>query len=267
MGGNSKGRILIVDDEETMRRSLGDILRLDGYHVQTASDGESALESLNRDTFDLMLLDLKMPGMDGLEVLQMASKIAPDTCVILLTAHGSLESAIEALRRQAFDYLLKPSSPKQILQSVGGAIAQRGEILHKRKLLEQLDTSLRELREAERVNLGEKAEPGVVLVGNGVKISLEKREIWQENGDQTKRVYLTPTEGKLVRVFLEHRDVVMTHKELVFKVQGYDVTDWEAPEVIRPLVSRLRQKLSVFDDGDTWISNVRGTGYIFNLDQ
>lgn len=265
MAVNSKGKILIVDDEETMRRSLGDILRLDGYHIQTASNGEAALESLRRETYDLMLLDLKMPGMDGLEVLQMASRIAPDTYVILLTAHGSLESAIEALRRQAYDYLLKPSSPKQILDSISGAMGRRGETLHKRKLLEQLDISLRELREAERPNNGEKEEPGVISVNHDVKICLDKREIWQGNGDQKKSIKLTPTEGKLVKVLLDYEGKVMTHKELVSKVQGYEVTDWEAPEVMRPLVSRLRNKLSVFEGGANWISNVRGTGYILNL--
>jgi DNA-binding response OmpR family regulator len=265
MALNHKGRILVVDDEETMRRSLADILRLDGYQVYSACDGETALESLRRDTYDLMLLDLKMPGMDGLEVLQTASKIAPDTHVILLTAHGSLESAIEALRRQAFDYLLKPSSPSQILQSVSGAMSRRGETLHKRKLLEQLDLSLKELREAERLDIGEKVEPGVLSLGSCVKLNMDKREIWQEDGSQVKRIYLTPTEGKLIKVLLENKGKVLTHKELVLKVQGYDVSDWEAPEVLRPLVSRLRQKLSVFIGGDTWISNVRGTGYIFNI--
>jgi DNA-binding response OmpR family regulator len=266
MIGNPKGKILVVDDEETMRRSLNDILRLDGYYVQTASDGAAALESLRRETFDLMLLDLKMPGMDGLEVLQTASKIAPDTYVIFLTAHGSLESAIEALRRQAYDYLLKPSSPKLILESVSGAMGRRGETLHKRKLLEQLDISLKELREAERLGIGEREEPGVFSFGDGIKIFLDKREIWQENGDKKKKVSLTPTEGKLIRVLLDYRGKVMTHRDLVSKVQGYDVTDWEAPEVLRPLISRLRQKLSVFEGGQDWISNVRGTGYIFNLE-
>jgi DNA-binding response OmpR family regulator len=266
MSINSKGRILVVDDEETMRLSLGDILRLDGYQVQTAQDGAAAIGRLRRETFDLMLLDLKMPGMDGLEVLQMASKIAPDTYVILLTAHGSLESAIEALRRNAFDYLLKPSTPKQILESVAGAMAKRGEILHKRILLEQIDLSLKKLRGAEHQNSLISDDPGVVSFGNGMNICLDKREIWRDKGDSKKIVKLTPTEGKLIRVLLEYRGKVMTHKDLVIKVQGYDVTDWEAPEVLRPLVSRLRQKLSVFDGGENWISNVRGTGYILNLE-
>jgi two-component system KDP operon response regulator KdpE len=75
-------------------------------------------------------------------------------------------------------------------------------------------------------------------------------------------VKLTPTEAKLLKVLLENRGRVLTHRELVLLVQGYEVTDWEAPEVLRPLVSRLRQKLNNFQEGESWIVNVRGTGYV-----
>lgn len=98
-----KGRILIVDDEEPSRKSLGDILRLEGYEVESAGDGASAVEAFVKEGFDLMLLDIKMPGMGGLEVLGEAVKLSPETKVIMLTAHGSLESAIEALRQGAHD--------------------------------------------------------------------------------------------------------------------------------------------------------------------
>ncbi|MFN2150077.1 MAG: winged helix-turn-helix domain-containing protein, partial [Anaerolineales bacterium] len=85
--------------------------------------------------------------------------------------------------------------------------------------------------------------------------------IWRGN----ERVTLTPTEGKLLKVLLENKGRVMSHRDLVFLVQGYEITDWEAPEVLRPLVSRLRRKLSAFPDGENWIVNVRGTGYVFDL--
>jgi DNA-binding NtrC family response regulator len=111
------GKILVVEDEETTRRSLAEILHLEGYQVLPVSSGEAALEALRKDPFDVVLLDLKMPGMDGLEVLRTAARIAPETMVILLTAHGSLESAIEAVRFQAHDYLTKagdhPADPQQ----------------------------------------------------------------------------------------------------------------------------------------------------------
>jgi DNA-binding response OmpR family regulator len=247
-----------VDDEETMRRSLADILRLEGYQVHTVSNGPAAVDALKREAYDLMLLDLKMPGMDGLEVLRMATKAAPDTLVILLTAHGSLESAIESLRQDAFDYLLKPSSPQQILKSVEAALARRAETLHKRQLIDRLDSSLQELIDVERRELEPAGSKHSVFLGDGILVDLPRREI--SKGDH--KVKLTPTEGKLLKVLLDNRGRVLSHRELVQLVQGYEVSDWEAPEVLRPLVSRLRQKLSSFPGGENWINNVRGTGYV-----
>ncbi len=255
-----KGRILIVDDEEKSRKSLGDILRLEGYQVTAKGDGQSAVEALGEQEFDMMLLDLKMPGMDGLAVLEQAVSIAPECKIIMLTAHGSLESSIEALRQGAHDYILKPASPEQILQSVAKGIGERSDAERKRRLLAQMEASLQELRNAEGVE--EAAEPprAVVTIGNDVKVDLERREIWQGN----KHIALTPTEGKLMKVMMDNRGRVLSHRELVLLVQGYQTTDWEAPEIMRPLVSRLRRKLTAFSGGGDWIVNVRGTGYVFD---
>jgi DNA-binding response OmpR family regulator len=255
-----EGKILVVDDEETTRRSLADILRLEGCRVQSAANGEEAVAFLRKETFDLVLLDLKMPGMDGLEVLRLASQMTPDTQIILLTAHGSLESAIEALRSGAHDYLLKPSSPKQILQSVQSGLARRHETQRKRMLLAQLEASLQELRGAEDSTAPlAPAEPDVLTLANGTVIDLARRRIVAED----HHISLTPTEGRLLKVFVENRGRVFTHRELVSRVQGYETSEWEAPEVLRPLVSRLRQKLTAIPGGEKWIVNVRGTGYLF----
>jgi len=261
-----KGKILVVDDEEAMRRSLADILRLEGYQVQALSNGISAIETLRQETFDLLLLDLKMPGMDGMDVLRNVTKIAPDTLVILLTAHGSLESAIEALRRDAYDYLLKPASPAQILKSVSGALAKRIETQQKRKILNQLDTSLQALKDVERGESHSPDDQEVFVLCKGIKADLSRREVWDDLGSKSStKIKLTRTEGKLLKVLLVRRGQVMTHKELVLQVQGYDVSKWEAPEVLRPVVSRLRRKLAHFPGGEKWITNVRGTGYVFEV--
>jgi two-component system KDP operon response regulator KdpE len=100
----------------------------------------------------------------------------------------------------------------------------------------------------------------VITLPQGIMVDLERREMWRGG----ERAHLTPTEGKLLSVFLENRGRVMSHKEIVFLVQGYETTEWEAPEVLRPMISRLRKKLSTFPDVDEWIENVRGTGYVFD---
>jgi DNA-binding response OmpR family regulator len=254
-----KSRILLVDDEEPIRHSLGEILQLEGYEVVTAESGEAAMQILMSEPFDLVLLDLKMPGIGGLEVLRYINKSAPDTRVILLTAHGSLESAIEALRQGAHDYLLKPATSRSILKSVESALARRADLQRKRFLLDQLETSIQRLRDAEGTERKELPEQETIQLDEGVVLDIPKREIWRGN----QKVSLTPTEGKLMKVLLENRGRMLTHRELVFLVQGYETTEWEAPEVLRPIISRLRRKLAAFPGGENWVVNVRGSGYVF----
>lgn len=256
-----KGKILIVDDEEPIRHSLGEILKLEGYEVATAESGETAVEAIAETTFDLILLDIRMPGMDGIEVLRVINRDAPETRVVLLTAHGSLESAIEALRQGAQDYILKPASTRTILTSVEKGLTRRAEVQRKRMLLEQLETSIQRLKDAEGLEISPAVEHETVSLDDGVVMDFSRREIWRGN----EKVALTPTEGRLMKVLVENRGRVLSHKELVFMVQGYEATDWEAPEVLRPLISRLRRKLAVFPGGDNWIANVRGTGYLFEM--
>jgi DNA-binding response OmpR family regulator len=207
-----------------------------------------------------MLLDIRMPGMSGVDVMRKATDISPNTQIILLTAHGSMDSAIESLRYGAHDYLLKPSSPQEILSSVSGALVRHADGQHKRLLLQQMETSLQKLKDAEGLEKSTNVGKRVISLPNGSMVDLARREIWRGND----RVTLTPTEGKLLQVLIENKGRVMSHRDLVFLVQGYEISDWEAPEVLRPLISRLRRKLSSFPDGEKWISNIRGTGYVFD---
>jgi DNA-binding response OmpR family regulator len=255
-----KADILLVDDEEAIRQSLGEILQLEGYAVTAAESGEAAIQLLKKRSFDLILLDLKMPGVSGEEVLKTAHKIAPETKVIILTAHGSIESAIEALHQEAHDYIQKPSTSREILNSVARGLAIRAENQRKRLILEQLGNSIQQLKEAERVDYNLSMGQYTTYLEGGVVLDLDRREIWLEN----QKIKLTPTEGKLMKVLVENRGRVLSHRELVLLVHGYETTDREAPEVLRPLISRLRRKLVKFPNGENWISNVRGTGYIFD---
>lgn len=255
-----KGKVLIVDDEATARISLAEILQLEDFRVAVAESGEIALGYLEREAFDVMLLDLKMPGIDGVEVLKRVNQLAPDCQVILLTAHGSLDSAIEAVRRGAHDYLLKPASPGDILTSVNRAMTERTDLDRRRRLIEQMESSLKQLKDVEGIEQTQETIHSVVTITDGIMVDLERREIWKGEN----KIVFTPTEGKLMKVLLENRGRVLSHKEIVLLVQGYKTTDWEAPEILRPLVSRLRRKLASFPGGRDWITNVRGTGYVFD---
>ncbi len=253
--------ILVVDDQQTARETLSKILRLEGYKVSVASNGNDALEVVRSNPIDLVLLEIKMPEMDGITVMKQIVKDSPDTVVILLTAHGSLESAVAALRLQAHDYLIKPSTPQEILSSVASGLVRREEAQHRRILMDKMDLSMRQLKNVEGTNNDTQIQENVFPFPDGVLVDLSRREIWR--GDIKSN--LTPTESKLLRVLIENRGKVMSHQELVYLVQGYELSDWEAPEVLRPQVSRLRKKLVKFPGGDQWIINVRGTGYYLDL--
>jgi len=110
---NTQSRILVVDDERTARLSLAEILRLEGYEVVAVEGGEEAILFLKAQEFDLVLCDLKMPDVDGLQVLDVCREFRPATEFILLTAYGTLDTAVEALRHGASDYLLDRRTASQ----------------------------------------------------------------------------------------------------------------------------------------------------------
>ena len=110
----TKASILVVDDEKNIRLWLQELLLAEGHTVMTAEDGQTALSLLRQRSFDLILLDLKMPGFDGIQVLKTLRQQSLEVAVIILTAHATLTTAVEALREGAFDYLFKPISPEQI---------------------------------------------------------------------------------------------------------------------------------------------------------
>ena len=110
----SSAKILIVDDELIMRESLAGWLQRDGHVVQTAPSGEEALEKLKDSHFDIMLVDIKMEGISGLDVLQQVKESDPDVAVVMITAYGSIPTAIQAMKNGAYDYMLKPFDPNEL---------------------------------------------------------------------------------------------------------------------------------------------------------
>ena len=118
-----KGKpVLIVDDEKNIRLTLSIALESMELEIDTAMNGEEALVKLGQKEFGLILLDLKMPGMDGMEVLQKVSEIRPDIRVIIITAHGTIESAVDAMKLGAVDFIQKPFSPDEIRELVSKVI-------------------------------------------------------------------------------------------------------------------------------------------------
>jgi DNA-binding response OmpR family regulator len=118
-------RILVVDDEPGIRFFLEDTLTRDGYQVTAVETGEAAVRAIAVQEFDLALVDLKLTGMGGMEVLAYLRQQSPDTAVILLTAHASLDTAVQALRQGAHDYLFKPCKTVELRESVRTGLLRR----------------------------------------------------------------------------------------------------------------------------------------------
>jgi two-component system response regulator PilR (NtrC family) len=122
---NMPDTILVADDEVGVRESLGEVLRDEGYHVVLAPDGDAALQALDEHDVAVVLTDLRMPGADGLAVLRRTREASPQTVVLVMTAHATVETAVEALRRGATDYILKPILFDDVLAKVAHAVAHR----------------------------------------------------------------------------------------------------------------------------------------------
>lgn len=136
----SRKKILIVEDDEYVLGSVSLLLSKDGYEIGTATNGELALTTCQKEPFDLAIIDLKMPGMDGLEVLKGIKKLSPDTMVIMMTAFGSIKNAVEAMRLGASDYITKPISAEEIKLAVQ-------KVLEKQKLIKEIKVLRQELEQ------------------------------------------------------------------------------------------------------------------------
>ena len=135
----AKARVLVVDDEKSMRDLLSITLEKEGYDVLTAAGGEAAIEALRRDVTDAVITDLRMPKVDGLQVLRAAKEISPDVAVIVITAVASTETAVEAMKLGAYDYITKPFKLDEVSLIVRNALERkrlRDENLYLRKQLE-----------------------------------------------------------------------------------------------------------------------------------
>ncbi len=120
-----KARILVVDDEEIVRESLSSWLQEDGYSVGTAADGKTAISRIKSESWAVLLVDLKMPGVDGLQVLEEARKLRPDASVIIMTAYATVDTAVQAMKLGAYDYLVKPFEPEELSLMMKKLIAQQ----------------------------------------------------------------------------------------------------------------------------------------------
>lgn len=256
--------LLVVDDEASTRFSLAEILRLQGYRVSTAASGEEALTVMaDNPNIDLILLDIKMSGISGLDVIEVVRRKYPGVIVILLTAFGTLDTAIQALRQGAHDYLLKPCPIAEIVDSVRRGLMRRQQELQRRELVSQLQRALWGLSE-EFTSTPTAQEHGAALESRRFlrvrDLTLDcQRYVATLN---ERPLNLTRTEFQILACLMKTPDHVWTPQELIANVQGYEIDPWSARAIIRVHIRRLRKKIEADPSNPQYILNVRGIGYM-----
>jgi two-component system, NtrC family, nitrogen regulation response regulator NtrX len=136
--------ILIVDDEKAIRKTLGEILGYEGYKIEEAADGEEALKKFSSGQFDVVLCDIKMPRVDGIEFLEKARQINPDVPVIMVSGHGTIETAVEAVKKGAYDYISKPPDLNRLLITLRNAM-DKTNLVAETKVLKRKVSKVQEM--------------------------------------------------------------------------------------------------------------------------
>jgi two-component system alkaline phosphatase synthesis response regulator PhoP len=225
----SKGRLLVVDDEQSILDLVTAYLEKEGFEYKTAMDGQAALRAVRTYKPDIILLDIMLPGKDGLEVLAELRRES-DAYVIMLTAKSEETDKIIGLSVGADDYITKPFSP--------------------RELIARIKASLRRIRE------GGKRSDLSILTFKSLTLDRGARKVWM---DETE-IELTAIEFDLLRVLAENSGLVLSREQILEKVWGYDY--YGEIRVVDVHVGHIRQKLGSEDI----ITTVRGVGYRFEDD-
>jgi two-component system alkaline phosphatase synthesis response regulator PhoP len=221
----SKAKILIVDDEQSILNLVSSYLKPEGYEVFTASDGPSGLKAAQAYKPDLIVLDIMLPGMDGIELLSRLRRES-DAYVIMLTAKSEETDKIVGLSVGADDYVTKPFSPRELVARIKAALR--------------------------RIRSGRSAPEGGVLAFANIRIDSGSRQVWVDD----QLVELTTTEFDLLLTLAEHHGMVMSREQLLEKIWGYEY--YGELRVVDVHIGHIRQKL-----GERFIVTVRGVGYRF----
>jgi DNA-binding response OmpR family regulator len=257
------GKILIIDDEPALRQTLTRILQQAGFEVTAAEAGEQGLAFLKTTDFDLIYLDIRMPGLAGLDVLQLIHADHPALPVILFTAQPDLSSAVEALRRGATDYLLKPLKPETIIERTQTILEAVYKERRKREVQAQIEALQAELKnleaeEAVRPTM-EFPTPATdrFLKRGALVLDLHTRRL--SIGERV--INLPPTSFDYLLVLARHAPEVVDYQTLVAEAQGYQTEQREAQELTKWHIHSIRQAIEPDVRNPTYLFNVRGTGY------
>ncbi len=254
--------ILIVDDEPNVRFILQRTLEKEKYEVDTADNGRAAIAKIQQTTYDLILLDLQMKPVGGIEVLKAVRSCDPDTVVIILTGHSTVESAVEALRLGAFDYLFKPVLPKALRQRVREGLDRRQEIQQRMHVLKQVDTLRAAFMDLEAQSGAARKKQRDEHSYNSGKITIDLQRRTATLG--SRPLDLTTAEFNVLMCLVQQAPKAVSPRELVNQALEYDADENEAAEIIKFHIHHLRKKIETDPLRPRFIKTIRYKGYLWS---
>lgn len=254
--------ILVIDDEPNIRRSLTLILQGAGYLVSSAATAAEALTCLSTGYFDLILLDIQLPDRNGMDLLPIIRRDQPDLPVVLLTAHATLHTAMDAVRHGARDYLVKPIRPALLLERVHELLQEQNHPRRRQELVDQIQNLITELQENEVPSQNEAApvhqgDPRRQLRCGNLTLSLLNRQAFINE----KAIRLPPTTFDYLVTLVRHSPNPVTYENLVMESQGYNLTRSEAREMAGWHIHELRKLIETTPRQPARIITVRNIGY------
>lgn len=253
-GPDTSARLLVVDDEPHIRTPLARALALQGYFVEEADSGLEALLRLKHTPYNLMVLDLRMPGLDGVEVMHRARELQPELLMLILTGYATIDNAIAALKADVVDYMLKPVSTDEIIKAIAQALQRQPYQLTHYDLLSMMNEVMTVPPTASKPKRFIRVVPLI--------LDYETRHV--AIGDDTPRlVELTAGETKILAALMARPGHVFSCCQLVEAGWGHTMAEPEAQILIRPHISRLRFKLETNPKTPPLIHTVRHHGYYF----
>ncbi len=266
-------RLLVVDDEATLRMSIAEILRRRGYRVHEAGSGHEALALVESGGYDLMVLDVVMPGMSGIEVMRRARQMCPALSIIVLTAHAAVDSAIAAVKADVADYMLKPCNVADLVAAVSRELQERAKRLRRERLLSIVSDAMAALTESKELgdavptllSSPDRSPSADDVIRAGPLILDRHKRVATLEGDPERSVELTEGEVSILLTLIENPNRVLSCTQLASAALGYEGMDkWTVESVVRSSVFRLRQKIEPQPDAPRLICTVRGRGYYFS---
>jgi DNA-binding response OmpR family regulator len=257
--------ILIIDDEPNLRRSLGLILQRAGYGITSVADAAEALNVLQSSKYDIAFLDIRLPDQNGIQLLPQIKQLNPDMPVIILTAHATLDTAIDAVRLGAKDYLLKPVDPDDILKRVEN-ILREAKPNRRQEITTQIQDLLSELQymngnKSHPVTTNQNStplDPSRYLKSGSLALDTHTHSVQSPAGN----ISLPPTTFEYLVTLARHSPDTVTYEKLVMQSQGYQhLSRAEAREIARWQIHELRKMLETDVRHPRLIITVRNIGY------